>query len=80
MHAKIIAIGTSKGIRLPKYLINKYKLNEVDMIDTGSGILIKPVHKPRAGWKQAFEKIAGTEEDKLIETPSTEWDKDNWEW
>lgn len=81
MHVKIIQIGTSKGIRLPKYLIDKYGLtNEIDMIDTGSGILIKQAKKPRDGWKKAFEKSADTEADHLIETPSSEWDKDEWEW
>lgn len=81
MHVKIIAIGTSKGVRIPKYLLDKYHFqNEADIEDTGSGILIKSAKKARANWKDAFEKIAGTKNDQLLEMPATEWDKDQWEW
>lgn len=78
MHAKIIAIGTSKGIRIPKYLIDKYGFkDEIDLEDTGSGILLK-LKNPRAGWKEAFEKAADTQT--VIEMPSSDWDKDEWAW
>ena len=81
MHIKVISIGTSKGIRIPKYLLDKYEfINEVDAEDTGHGILLKSTKKPRAGWKAAFEKIAGTVDDNLIPMPSSEWDKDEWKW
>ena len=81
MHAQIIPIGTSKGVRIPKYLLDKYHFdNIVDIDDTGSGLLIKAVKKPREGWEEAFKKLAGTKDDTLIETPESNWDEDEWEW
>ena len=80
MHAKIIAIGTSKGVRIPKYLIDKYGFkDEIDLEDTGSGILLK-IKKARAGWKEAFARASVTQADALIEMPSSDWDKDEWMW
>lgn len=81
MNAKIIAIGTSKGIRIPKYLLDKYQFEElVDIDDTGSGLLIQPVRQTRAGWDEAFKKIAGTQDDKVIDLPKSDWDDTEWEW
>jgi len=81
MRSKIIAIGTSKGIRIPKYLLVKYQLEDlVEVDDTGEGILIRPFKKPRSGWEEVFQKAAGSEHDKLIEMPESEWDKDEWQW
>ena len=57
MSCKIIPIGTSKGIRIPKYLLEKYGFSDkVCLIDTDNGLLITPFKEPRAGWKDAFEK------------------------
>jgi antitoxin MazE len=81
MRAKIIAIGTSRGIRIPKYLLVKYHLeNLVEVDDTGEGIMIRPIKKPREGWDEAFKKAAGSEQDELIEMPDSEWDNQEWQW
>ena len=79
MHAKIIAIGTSKGIRLPKHLIQKYGFESIIEIDeTDSGILLKPAKHSREGWAKQFAKYIN--ENELIGFPDSDWDKDNWEW
>jgi antitoxin MazE len=81
MHAKIVAIGTSKGVRMPSYLIKKYHFeNMVEMEDTGSGVLIRPLKRPREGWAEAFKKVAGSKNDNLLEMPESEWDRKEWEW
>lgn len=81
MKAKVIAIGTSKGIRIPKYLLQKYGIEDlVEMEDTGEGIIIHPVRKTRAGWEEAFKKIAGTQQDALLDMPESEWDHQEWQW
>lgn len=81
MKAKIIAIGTSRGIRISKYLLVKYHFEDiVDVDDTGEGLLIRATKKPRAGWVEAFKKAAGSEHDKLIELPKSEWDDQEWQW
>lgn len=81
MKAKIIAIGTSKGIRIPKYLLEKYGIeNQVEVEDTGKGIMICPIKKSREGWEEAFKKAAGTINDQLIEMPDSNWDTEEWRW
>lgn len=57
MHLKIIPIGTSKGIRIPKSLLDKYGFtHEIEIEETSAGLLIKSAKKPRAGWEAAFKK------------------------
>jgi len=81
MRSKIIAIGTSKGIRIPKYLLDKYDLQgQVEVDDTGSGILIRPIKLPRQGWEAAFNKKNLADEDAIVDMPDSTWDKDEWEW
>ncbi len=81
MNSKIVPIGTSKGIRIPKYLIDKYKFSgEVYIEDTEEGILIKPLKKVRDGWDNAFLKVANSKMDVNIDLPQSDWDEDEWEW
>ncbi|MFZ1676158.1 MAG: hypothetical protein WBP41_12975 [Saprospiraceae bacterium] len=67
MKIAIIKIGNSKGIRLSKMLLAKYKIeDEVDLIMEEAAILIKPIAKPRQDWDQAFSKMRKGGEDKLL--------------
>jgi antitoxin MazE len=82
MHTKIVQIGTSKGVRLPKYLLEKYHLtDDVNIEDTEEGILITPSdHEARSGWKANFKKAAKENTDISIELPKSDWDNTEWEW
>lgn len=81
MNSKIVPIGTSKGIRIPKYLIDKYHFSgEVSIEETEKGILIKPLKKTRDGWKKAFLKIVNSKHDVNIDIPPSDWDENEWEW
>ena len=50
--AKIIKIGNSQGIRIPKPIIALANLEniELDFVVLDSGLLITPDKKARAGW------------------------------
>jgi antitoxin MazE len=50
--AKIIKIGNSQGIRIPKPIISLAKLEdqELEFILLDSGLLITPEKKVRIGW------------------------------
>jgi antitoxin MazE len=50
--AKIIKIGNSQGIRIPKPIISLAKLEdqELEFIILDSGLLITPEKKVRIGW------------------------------
>ena len=82
MHTKIVPIGTSKGVRLPKYLLEKHHLtDEVNIEDTEEGILITPSdHKSRADWKALFKKAVNEDNELSLELPRSEWDDTEWEW
>lgn len=64
MEAKIIAIGNSKGVRLPRAVLEKLSLGEGDPIDievTEDAIVLRPGHQPRAGWAERFAADPGGE-------------------
>jgi antitoxin MazE len=65
--AKIIKIGNSQGIRIPKPIIALANLEniELDFVVLDSGLLITPNRKARIGWKN------NTNQDELTA---------NWEW
>lgn len=83
MKAKIIKIGNSKGIRLPKEMLKEAGLGEEVVLEASRGsIVVRPASVPRAGWSQVFEEMARNKDDKLLDTEiaTTSWDKEEWEW
>lgn len=82
MKAQIIQIGNSQGIRIPKALLEESRISgEVDLELHPDGILIKNTLQPRAGWDEAFRRMAENEDDELLdETPRTDFDKKEWQW
>jgi len=59
MHSSLIRIGNSRGIRLPKTLIEDAGLtDELDIEVVGDAVVIRSVHKPREGWAKAAEVCA----------------------
>ena len=85
MKTRIIRIGNSRGIRIPKPLLEQVgPLDEVEVEVEGDSLVIRPLKKtPRAGWAEAFQEMAQGGEDKLLDAdvPSlTTWDEEEWEW
>lgn len=74
------------AILIPEVLLSiKYGYNIVAVVigtvdNTGTGIMIPSVKKARAGWAEAFKKVAGSADDELIEMPESEWDDTEWFW
>jgi antitoxin MazE len=84
MKTRIVAIGNSQGIRIPKLLLEQTGLSgEVEIRAMNETLVIRPVKKPRAGWAAAFRKMAERGDDALLDDvpPSLSgWDEDDWEW
>ncbi len=84
MKTKIVRIGNSQGIRIPKPLLEAAGLQgEVDLTSRPDGLLIRPARVARAGWDDAFKEMAKHGDDKLfddIPTSLSEWDKEEWQW
>ena len=82
MKAHIVRIGNSRGIRLPKTLLQEAQLeNEVELQAEPGRILISKTAKPRAGWGEAARRMRERDEDRLLDPPTpTRFDKDEWKW
>lgn len=82
MKARIVRIGNSRGIRIPKPLIAQTGLGEdVEMVVQGNALVISPVSRSRAGWGEAFEAMAARGDDALLDKGRpTRWDEDEWQW
>lgn len=85
MKANIIQIGNSRGIRLPKTLLQECGLDEdscVEITTKKNQIIIKPCAGPRTGWAEAFQEMARAGDDRLLEVGNleNEWDEEEWEW
>ena len=65
MDAKLVDIGNSKGIRLPKKLIERYQLKEkLTLEELDDGILIRAGEpQDMLSWEETFKEMAQEKED-----------------
>jgi antitoxin MazE len=84
MKSKIISIGNSQGIRIPKPLLERTGLSgDVELVARDGVLLVRAVSGPRAHWSEAFRTMAAKRDDRLVDTPpatSSRWDEDEWTW
>jgi antitoxin MazE len=82
MKARIVRIGNSRGVRLPRQLLEEAKLTEdVEVVARNGTIIISSASHPRAGWAEAGKLAHARGEDKLLDLPSaTRFDDEEWEW
>lgn len=84
MKTRVVRIGNSRGIRIPKPLLEESGLPEEVIIQVeGNTLVIKPAQKPRSTWKAAFRSMAAAGDDGLLdqeESPLSSWDDEEWEW
>ena len=81
MKATIIPIGNSRGIRIPKSILEQCRIKDsVELEVDGDRIVIKPLKKrPRVGWTEKFERMHELNEDALVIGESIDAGED-WEW
>ena len=82
MKTKLVRIGNSRGIRIPKPLLEEAGLDdEVTLTVTEQGLVIESVNNPRAGWAAAAKLLHERGEDGLLDEPTpTAFDETEWEW
>jgi len=82
VRTQIVKIGNSRGVRLPKLLIDQMGFNdEVDIFIQRGQLVLRPVALPRRGWDEQFQAMAKTGDDRLIDEPiHTKWDRSEWKW
>jgi antitoxin MazE len=82
MNARIVRIGNSQGVRLPKPLLEQAGLGVDVRIHAEPGrIVIEPATKARAGWAEAARLMHERGDDELLDPPTpTRFDEEEWEW
>jgi antitoxin MazE len=85
MKTRIVKIGNSQGIRIPKLLLERSNLaEEVELEAQDDRIIIRSTRQPRQDWQRAFRALAERGDDKLLDRHSlhtqTHWDEDEWKW
>jgi antitoxin MazE len=82
MRASLVQIGNSRGIRIPKPLLEQMGLRgEVEIEVRGEQLVIRPANHPRAGWAEAFARMTERKDDALLDRElPTRWDESEWRW
>ena len=84
MKTNLIQIGNSRGIRIPKSLIEQYQLSgEIELVPSKSGLLITSSSKPRDGWEKAFKNSALEQKDSdgsAWQSFPNKFDNEDWSW
>ena len=84
MRTRVVKIGNSQGVRIPKLLLERSHLpEEVEIEAQDDRIIIRSAKQPRQGWEEAFRAMAERGDDKLLDenlTGQTRWDEDEWQW
>ncbi len=82
MKAHLVRIGNSRGVRLPKPLIEEAGLaDEVDLRVRDGIITIAAARRPRAGWAAAARRFRQRGDDHLLDAPVlTRFDEEEWKW
>ena len=83
MRARVIKIGNSQGLRIPKPILEQTGImDDVEIEVEKNKIIIRPVKNVREGWDAAFKKMSQRGDDALLinETISNSWDEEEWQW
>jgi antitoxin MazE len=86
MECQLIRIGNSRGIRIPKPLIEQCGFGDtVELRVENSQLIIAAKRKPRQGWEEAFCAAScpasGQKDELLLEGAAPNpFDDKEWEW
>jgi antitoxin MazE len=84
MEVKLVAVGNSRGIRIPKALIEECGLGDtVELYVDHNRLIIAPHRWPREGWRESFARAAqaGPRNTLLLEgVVPNQFDEEEWTW
>ncbi|ODS30840.1 MAG: transcriptional regulator [Candidatus Scalindua rubra] len=82
MKVSIVPIGNSKGIRIPKAVLQQCNIKKHVDIEVENGhMVIRPYHeRPRQNWGKAFEKMHKNNDDQLIIDDNLDLEIEDWTW
>jgi antitoxin MazE len=84
MKTNLIQIGNSKGIRIPKNLIQQYQLEgQIDLVPSNKGLMIVSSSRPRAKWEVLFKDSINIDKEadaQDVRKIINKFDKEEWSW
>ena len=81
VRARIVQIGNSRGVRIPKPILEQVGLhNEVELSVEEGRLVIQPARPPRAGWAEALARTPAVGEELVGEGEASRFDREEWIW
>jgi len=83
MKTELIRIGNSRGVRIPKLLIEQVGLgHRVELWAESDRVVIAPQRRPRQGWEESFAVAGSPAKDELLLEDSgvNSFDVKDWNW
>lgn len=79
---RIVRIGNSRGIRIPKALLDQAGLTEEVELQAEPGrLVVRATRTPRDGWENAARAMRAAGDDELLDPPhGNAFDEREWEW
>ena len=79
---RIVRIGNSRGIRVPKALLDVADLPEDVALQAEPGrLVVTAARRTRAGWAAAAQQMRAIGDDELLDLPvGNAFDDEEWEW
>jgi antitoxin MazE len=81
METDLIRIGNSRGIRIPKPIIEQCGLGDtVELRVEHDRLVISARRKAREGWREAFKAAGTAKDDALLLDVRNRFDDEEWHW
>jgi antitoxin MazE len=79
---RIVRIGNSRGIRIPKTLLEEAELSDEVRLHAEPGrLVVAIVRHARKGWAAAAHRMRARSDDRLLDEPTaTRFDHEEWKW
>jgi antitoxin MazE len=83
MRIELVRIGNSRGVRIPKTVIEQCGFGKtVELRVENDCLIISPERRPRQGWDEAFRAAGPSVDDQLLlkGRESNKFDRKEWKW
>ena len=79
---RIVQIGNSRGIRVPKVLLEHAQLpDEVELQAENGRLIVRAARGPRTSWADAAKAMHARGDDQLLDaTTASQFDEKEWQW
>ena len=79
---RIVRIGNSQGIRVPKPLLDQAQLpEEVELLAEPGRLVVRAATAPRHGWADEARAMRERGDDRLLDEPTpTRFETEEWTW